>query len=24
VWRKHPNPDSYVHMNARFFERLEP
>jgi hypothetical protein len=24
VWRKHPNPDAYVHMNARFFERLEP
>ncbi|HAR31204.1 MAG TPA: hypothetical protein DCR65_06745 [Gammaproteobacteria bacterium] len=23
VWAKHPNPDSYVHMNARFMERLD-
>ena len=24
VWRKHPNPNAYLHMNARFFERLVP
>ena len=23
VWSKHPNPDAYIHSNARFFKSIK-